>query len=170
MNSMTSGRPATPKRALTVLLVEDDASVAAITTRWLRAMGHEVVVCADGREACDLACSRTGPIDLLVTDVMLPGLRGPILAEAIRARHPEMAVLFSSGYSPELLSEMFASNTEAALLLYKPYTEAELAYRVNLALSRKAASKAAAEGPAGSAVEGEGSAAASLPAGTASHR
>jgi DNA-binding response OmpR family regulator len=133
--------PGTEQRAKTVLLVEDDASVAKITTVWLRALGFEVIVCADGREACDLAGRRHESIDLLLADVMLPGLRGPVLAEILRGSHPEMAVLFSSGYSPELLGEMFASHIESALLLYKPYDAGQLASRVHLALTRKAASR-----------------------------
>jgi len=127
------------ERALTVLLVEDDAAVARTTAEWLRRLGHEVIVCADGKEACDLATVRTEPIDLLLADVMLPGMRGPVLAGALRGCHPEMAVLFSSGYSPELIGEMFSPHMDTALLLYKPYTAEQLASRVHLALSRKAA-------------------------------
>ena len=131
------------ERALTVLLVEDDAAVASTTAEWLRRFGYEVIACADGRQACDLAAARSEPIDLLLADVMLPGMRGPVLAGALRGCHPEMAVLFSSGYSPELLGEMFSSTMESALLLYKPYTAEQLTSRVHLALSRKAGAGAA---------------------------
>ena len=151
---MSSQRPnpvaAASRQTQTVLLVEDDVSVAQITTRWLRSLHFQVIVCAGGREACDLATARTEPIDLLLADVMLPGIRGPVLAEILRSSHPEMAVLFSSGYSPELLGEMFSAHLESALLLYKPYDAAQLASRVHLALARKAASRGAARdtGPA----------------------
>jgi CheY-like chemotaxis protein len=124
---------------LTVLLVEDDCSVAAVTAEWLHRLGYEVIVCENGKKACDLACERTGRIDLLLADVMLPGMRGPVVAGAVRCRHPEMAVLFTSGYSPELVGEMFSPHLDTALLLYKPYTAEQLASRVQLALSRKAA-------------------------------
>jgi len=126
-------------RTLTVLLVEDERSTARVTAEWLRRLGYEVIVCGDGREATELAVGRKEPIDLLLADVMLPGLRGPVLAGLLQNSHPEMAVLFSSGYSPELLGEMFTSTMESALLLYKPYTSEELASRVHLALARKAA-------------------------------
>lgn len=137
--SEKSGEPqGTEPRALTVLLVEDDDRVARPTAEWLRRLDYEVIVCADGKAANDLACARTEPIDLLLADVMLPGMRGPVLAGALRGCHPEMAVLFTSGYSPELLGEMFSSTMDSALLLYKPYTAEQLASRVQLALSRKA--------------------------------
>jgi DNA-binding response OmpR family regulator len=132
--SQSAGRPPT------VLLVEDDPSVAALTATWLRALGFEVIVSNDGHEAAALASRLTTPIDLLLADVMLPGLRGPVLAGAVRVRHPEAAVLFTSGFSPELVSETFSSDAGTALLLRKPYTADQLASSVRLALVRKAAS------------------------------
>ena len=126
------------QRALTILLVEDEPLASATTAEWLRRTGYEVIACADGKQACALAEARAEPIDLLLADVMLPGMRGPVLAGALRGCHPEMAVLFTSGYSPELLGEMFSSTMDSALLLYKPYTAEQLASRVHLALSRKA--------------------------------
>jgi DNA-binding response OmpR family regulator len=147
MSAMSSEvRPEKDERALTVLLVEDDAIVARTTAEWLRRTGYEVIVCGNGKEASELAAARTEPIDLLLADVMLPGISGPVLAGALRGCHPEMAVLFSSGYSPELLGEVFSSTMESALLLYKPYTAEQLASRVRLALSRKAGQTAAEEG------------------------
>jgi DNA-binding NarL/FixJ family response regulator len=76
---------------------------------------------------------------------MLPGMRGPVLAGAIRRRHPETAVLFTSGYSPELVSELFAAHVDTAMLLHKPYTAAQLGAGIRLALARKAAATAAAK-------------------------
>lgn len=139
-SKMDETRRQAPGRATTVLLVEDDPSVAAITATWLRAFNFEVIVSNDGREAKALASRLTAPIDLLLTDVMLPGMRGPVLAGAVRSSHPEMAVLFTSGYSPELVGEIFASHADTALLLHKPYTADQLASSVRLALARKAAS------------------------------
>jgi DNA-binding response OmpR family regulator len=136
--AMTDPKAAPPQRRATVLLVEDDPSVSDVTSIWLRALGYDVIVSNDGRAASELATRRREPIDLLLTDVMLPGMRGPVLAGAIRARHPEMAVLFSSGYSPELVSELFTSHTETAMLLRKPYSRGQLASQVRLALQRKA--------------------------------
>jgi DNA-binding response OmpR family regulator len=125
---------------MTVFLVEDDLAVAALTAAWLRALSFEVIVSNDGREAGALASRLTAPLDLLLTDVMLTGMRGPVLAGAVRSHHPEMAVLFTSGYSPELVGEIFASHIDTALLLHKPYTADQLASGVRLALARRAAS------------------------------
>ena len=132
--SQSAGRPPA------ALLVEDDPQVAALTATWLRALGFEVIVSNDGHEAATLASRLTTPIDLLLADVMLPGLRGPVLAGAVRIRHPEVAVLFTSGFSPELVSETFSSDAGIAHLLRKPYTADQLASSVRLALIRKAAS------------------------------
>jgi two-component system, cell cycle sensor histidine kinase and response regulator CckA len=131
--------PISGTRKPTVLLVEDDPSLAVVTAEWLRRMHFDVIVCTNGREAQELAMERSAPIDLLFADVMLPGLGGPALAGAIRGRHPEMAVLFSSGYSPELLGEMFSSHMNSARLLHKPYNAAQLATRVQLALGARPA-------------------------------
>jgi two-component system, cell cycle sensor histidine kinase and response regulator CckA len=140
----TSARPAGQSRPLTVLLVEDDPGVSVVTETWLRKADFEVIVCSDGRQAEALAASRTEPIDVLIADVMLPGMRGPILAGAVHRRHPEVAVLFTSGHSPELVGELFTSNVEKALLLHKPYNKVQLQSAVRLALARRAAVGAAA--------------------------
>jgi two-component system cell cycle sensor histidine kinase/response regulator CckA len=135
---------------MTVFLVEDDLAVAALTAIWLRALNFEVIVSNDGPNADALASRLTGPIDLLLTSVTLTGMRGPVLAGAVRSCHPEAAVVFTSGYSPELVGEIFASHTDTALLLHKPYTAAQLTASVSLALARKAASFH--PGPAGGRV------------------
>jgi two-component system, cell cycle sensor histidine kinase and response regulator CckA len=140
----TSARPDDQPRPLTILLVEDDPGVSVVTETWLRKAQFEVIVCADGREAEALSTARTEPIDVLIADVMLPGMRGPILAGAVHRRHPEVAVLFTSGHSPELVGELFTSNVEKALLLHKPYNKVQLQSAVRLALARRAAAGVAA--------------------------
>jgi CheY-like chemotaxis protein len=138
MSSNKLSKQSVQGQAATVLLVEDDPSVALTTSAWLRRLGYNVLVSSDGKSACDVAAKRSDPIDLLLTDVMLPGMRGPVLAGVIRSRHPEMAVLFSSGYSPELVGELFTSHANTAMLLRKPYNASQLAAQVKLALDRKA--------------------------------
>ena len=135
---------------MTVFLVQDDLAAAALTATWLRALNFEVIVSNDGPNADALASRLTGSIDLLLTDVILTGMRGPVLAGAVRSHHPEVAVLFTSGYSPELVGEIFASHIDTAFLLHKPYTAAQLTASVSLALARKAASFH--PGPAGGRV------------------
>jgi two-component system, cell cycle sensor histidine kinase and response regulator CckA len=125
---------------MTVFLVQDDLALAALTAIWLRALNFEVIVSNDGSNAGALASRLTGPIDLLLTDVMLTGMRGSVLAGAVRRHHPEMAVLFTSGYSGEPVGEIFPSHIDTALLLHKPYTADQLASGVRLALARRATS------------------------------
>jgi len=143
-----AGKQSTEVPRPTILLVEDDLAVAKATSTWLRKLGYEVLVSNDGRSACDLAAKRIEPIDLLLTDVMLPGMRGPVLAGVIRSRHPEIAVLFSSGYSPELVGELFTSHANTAMLLRKPYDSRQLAAKVQLALERKARGLSVTDVPA----------------------
>src|ERR1035437_499382 len=129
-----SGRP------MTVFLVQDDLAAAALTATWLTAFNFEAIVSPEVPNAAGVASRLTGSIDLLLTDVILTGMRGPVLPGAVRSHHPEVAVLFTSGYSPELVGEIFASHIDTAFLLHKPYTAAQLASGVRLALARRAAS------------------------------
>jgi DNA-binding NtrC family response regulator len=126
---------ATPRRSPTVLLVEDDPSALAIARAWLRKLGCVVIVAADGREAGKLAAQRTEPIDVLLVDVMLPGMHGPAAVGVVHRHHPEAAVIFTSGFSPELVSEMFAVHHGKAPLLTKPYTFERLESVLHAALA-----------------------------------
>jgi len=82
-------------------------------------------VAASGQEAIDLAASHLDPIDLLLTDVVMPGMNGRQLAERLAAAHPSMPVLYLSGYTDDILGPqgVLASGVE---LLHKPFTTAEL--------------------------------------------
>jgi len=117
----------------TVLVVEDDAAVRALAVRVLEHFGYRVLAAPDGREACALAEREAGPIQLLLTDVILPGMNGRQLAGEIRARHPEARVLYSSGY---LADEVFHHGVLEDRLHFvpKPYTPQELARKVREAL------------------------------------
>jgi CheY-like chemotaxis protein len=111
----------------TVLLVEDEERVRRIAARCLERVGYRVLPVADGEDALRLAAA-TGPIDLLLTDVVMPGLSGPRLAEQLRAARPGLPVLFMTGFSGEL------SDALAALpgsLLRKPFTPELLVARVS---------------------------------------
>jgi two-component system, cell cycle sensor histidine kinase and response regulator CckA len=124
-------------RNLSVLLVEDDPGVAQVAATWLRNLHCDVTVASNGTEAEKIAAQHKESLDLLVADVMLPGMRGPALAGAVRRHHHETAVLFTSGYSPELVSELFASHLDKAILLNKPYTKAQLEAGMQAVLARK---------------------------------
>lgn len=86
----------------TVLLVEDEPAVRELCRLTLTADGCEVLEAGDASAACRLAA--TGRIDLLVTDVSLPGVTGPQLAERLAAERPGLKVLYLSGYPREQLA------------------------------------------------------------------
>jgi CheY-like chemotaxis protein len=117
----------------TVLVVEDDPQVRAVTVRSLRAGGYTVLTAADGREALDIVGRQTGPLQLLITDVVLPGLGGRALAEALSERRPGMRVLYVSGHAEEAIGKrgMLEAGIE---FLAKPFTAASLLARVRAVL------------------------------------
>jgi signal transduction histidine kinase/ActR/RegA family two-component response regulator len=93
--------PATTVRARTVLLVEDDPAVRAVTERMLKRAGYATLGAEHGERALEVARAHAGAIDLLVTDVVMPGLSGPELARRMRALCPGIPTLFISGYARE---------------------------------------------------------------------
>ena len=130
-------RPVAPSpraRGETVLVVEDEAAVRDVVVEVLRDLGYRPLDAADG--PAGLACLRSGvPIDLLVTDVGLPGLDGRRLAELARAERPSLRVLFMTGYAENATfgAEGFAPGTG---LLTKPFPAQALAERVRALMER----------------------------------
>ena len=86
-----------------VLLVEDDAGVRALTAAMLDQLGYSVRQAPNGIEALKWASQRREPIDLLMTDVVMPGLNGRELAEGLLRLHPNVKVLFTSGYTENII-------------------------------------------------------------------
>jgi CheY-like chemotaxis protein len=85
----------------TILLVEDAALVRALVKDVLTESGYRVLEAADGKEGLAVFDSNTGRIDLLLTDLAMPGMNGQQLASAIRERQPGIKILFMSAYPPE---------------------------------------------------------------------
>ncbi len=83
----------------TILLVEDDEAVRALLVRQLEELGYRVLDAANGEAALALDDQVDGHIDVLLSDIVMPGMRGPELARALKARHPQLAVLLMSGYA-----------------------------------------------------------------------
>jgi DNA-binding response OmpR family regulator len=109
-------------------LVEDDPLVRGLTQRLLQRLGYQVHGFADGREALRWLQGPREPVHLLLTDVVMPGMTGKELSEQVRALHPEIAILFSSGYTADVLSDRpLPPGTD---FLPKPFTVDELAVRV----------------------------------------
>ena len=113
--------PPTPRdRKASILVAEDNSDVRRILVRMLRAAGHTVMATEDGQAALDQARDRSLDFDLLVTDVVMPGMTGGELAEHIRELRPEIKILFVSGYANDEVVRRGAS--EGAPLLQKPFT------------------------------------------------
>jgi len=119
----------------TVLVVEDEPAVAAVSFQVLSRGGYRVLLADSGESAIGLLRAHTGPIALLLLDVILPDLRGPVVAEVARTVHPESAVLFASGYSTEAIGRR-GELPPGVDLIQKPYAPDELLIRVREAMDR----------------------------------
>jgi two-component system, cell cycle sensor histidine kinase and response regulator CckA len=105
--------------AQTVIVVEDDEGLRSLLRRGLMLAGYDVLDAADGAAAVDVARNHPGRIALLVTDVVLPGMNGPEVAEELRRTTPEIRTLFMTGYADDALRGILASG---ASVLQKPFT------------------------------------------------
>jgi PAS domain S-box-containing protein len=122
----------------TVLVVDDELEVLRLEVRELKAAGYQVLDATNASEALHLVDARGGPVHLLVTDVVMPGMNGIELATAVRWRYPEAGVLFVSGH----LDDAAATSPlgEQGSLLTKPFGPDELTRRVRDELHRARAS------------------------------
>jgi DNA-binding response OmpR family regulator len=121
--------------AATILVVEDDGQLRRLTAMILADDQYAILEAANGREALQAAKCHSGPIDLLLTDVVMPELSGPRLAEALRPFHPETRVLYVSGYSDSRLAVHLDGSAD---VLLKPYLPDELLNRVRASLEGEA--------------------------------
>ena len=111
-----------------VLVADDEPKYVYITQLNLEARGYEVLVARDGMEAVQVAMAHTGPIHLMVTDVIMPGVAGPRAADEIRATRPAMAVLYVSGYADHAIPGHAGPGTAA--FLEKPFASESLLRKV----------------------------------------
>jgi PAS domain S-box-containing protein len=122
-----------PSGSESVLVVEDDQAVRLFTESVLLAAGYQVESASSGSEALQVARGHQGPLHLLITDVVMPGLDGQALAEQFREVRPEGRVLFTSGYTLESVSRRGVP-IPAARFIQKPYSPAALCRHVRAAL------------------------------------
>jgi PAS domain S-box-containing protein len=109
------------KRTETILLVEDEEALRKMTCELLVESGYTVLEAGDGLEALEIAQRHKGPIHLLLTDVVMPRMGGPALAKPAAVLHPELKVLYMSGYTG-YSSDNQALVNSASELLQKPFT------------------------------------------------
>ena len=111
----------------TLLVVDDERSVRELLERVLTSAGYEVLVAADGKQACDKA--EAAKLDLLVSDVSMPELSGPQLYDRLKSRHPGLKVLFITGYAMDVPPE-----AAALPIVRKPFSFGALTQRVRAVL------------------------------------
>jgi signal transduction histidine kinase len=124
-----------PGRGITVLLVEDEPNVRQATADILRVHGFAVLESSGGFAALELCDQYDGKIDLLLSDVMMPQMRGPELADRLLMRRPELKVLFISGYNEEVLLGQRLEKS-GARLVRKPCPTRQLLKEIRTSLDR----------------------------------
>ena len=125
-----------PNGTETVLLTEDEQDVREIARQFLESGGYHVIEAKDASDAIRLASENNGNIDLLVTDMVMPGLSGQELAARLQTDHPGLCVVFMSGYSEHAATEM-AQADPSVRLLTKPFSRAAMLRAVREILQNK---------------------------------
>jgi two-component system, cell cycle sensor histidine kinase and response regulator CckA len=116
----------------TVLLVEDEEAVRSFASRALSTRGYTVLEAASGAEALEIMDREHGQVDLVVSDVVMPGMDGPTLLRHLRERNPGIRIVFMSGYAEEAFRKNL-SEDEDFIFLPKPFTLKKLAETVKAA-------------------------------------
>jgi two-component system cell cycle sensor histidine kinase/response regulator CckA len=115
----------------TILLVDDEQSVRAIVVKILRRAKYNVIEAENGQAAVEIAKAHPGKIDMVLTDMYMPGLRGPEVVQAIAAMRPGLRALFMSGYADQ---DSRTAVPHGANFLNKPFSGQELAAAVEAVL------------------------------------
>jgi PAS domain S-box-containing protein len=129
-------RPAYPRGTETILLLEDDDSLRQVTCEFLIASGYNVLQASRGDVALDLAAQYSGAIPLVITDVVMPEMSGPSAVSKLQMSHPEMRVLYVTGYAETPIVQKLIE--EEAILLQKPVSRVTLLNRVDELLHARA--------------------------------
>lgn len=132
--------PLTVRGSETVLLVEDAEPLRMLAQLFLKENGYHVLTAADGAEAQQVAAQTPGPIHLLLTDVVMPGINGRVLAERLASLHPTMKVLYMSGYTDSFIAGHGVLE-EGIHLLRKPFTEEALMRKIRELLDARKETK-----------------------------
>ena len=136
-----SSREALPARlGVNILLVEDEPAIRTVAQRILRRAGHHVLTAESAEAALKVSDEHAGPIDVLVTDVVMTGMDGPSLAARLSPLRPEMQTLFISGYSRDHAFPLDSPEGRTAFLA-KPFTAEALIAAVTALLAARASSQ-----------------------------
>jgi CheY-like chemotaxis protein len=114
----------------TVLLAEDQSCIRSGLREFLESKGYTVLEAANGSEALSLAACHSGSIDILVTDVIMPQIRGLELAKRVTQLHPDVCVIFMSGYSEDALLDNRLLSEENVTFVQKPFVPDDLASKI----------------------------------------
>jgi len=132
----TQSRERSPARGSeTVLLVEDEPAVREMTRTALQGYGYTILAASNAEDALRTVAAKDGRIDLLLTDVVMPGMGGPQLAEHVRRAHPAIAVVFMSGYTSDAVLRQGIETGEVHFV-QKPFSTAALAAKIRHVLDR----------------------------------
>ncbi|HLK61071.1 MAG TPA: response regulator, partial [Chthonomonadaceae bacterium] len=123
-----------PSGGETILLIEDEPMVRQMAAQTLRKLGYVIEEAADGAEAIRLAKARNDHFDLVVTDVLMPGMSGKEVADHLLAMHPQTRFLFISGYTDNTIDQQ-GHLEEGIAFLQKPFTPTTLAQKVRRMLN-----------------------------------
>ena len=153
LTTMPAQNQGQPKRGTeTILVVEDDPSVRTLVRDELRKLGYRVVEAKNGVEACLLATQQTGSLDLLLTDVVMPGMGGRELAQHLSVIKPDLRILFISGYTDDV-GIMGGQDEDLSSFLQKPFTPEVLAHAVRDLLDARSRAERAGSNPQTAASE-----------------
>jgi DNA-binding response OmpR family regulator len=125
-----------PRPATTILVVDDRRYARRVAYRILSEVGYRVLEAEDGEEALDALHSISGRVDLLMIDVVMPGVDGVSLANQVWEQWPKMRILFMSGHAAEVLAQHGLVYLNVPFLA-KPYTRDEVLAKVHQALERR---------------------------------
>jgi two-component system cell cycle sensor histidine kinase/response regulator CckA len=117
-----------------ILLVEDEEAVRAFAGRALEARGYTVYQAASGQEALDVIAGLSDPVDLVISDVVMPGMDGPTLLRELRKTQPDLKIIFVSGYAEDAFERHLPKDEKSFQFLPKPFSLKELATTVKATL------------------------------------
>jgi CheY-like chemotaxis protein len=120
--------------AESVLIVEDEEAVRELAAEFMKSAGYKVLTASDGMEAVEVA-KRSGPIKVLITDIVMPNMRGPELAKVLKASRKNLKIVYMSGYLE--FNKADDEFLEGSYFLQKPFSRDSLVCKVEEALKQK---------------------------------